>query len=81
VILYYFKPESYGSEYFVMANSKEEAIQSVKNLLNQKAKDDVERGTWDKIEDTNSYDELQGLLKEHTIKEYKQGQVVTSEIC
>lgn len=67
--LYYFNPNDYGSEAFVCAENKEQAI---KHLLEQK-------GTIFGMD--RDIDDMASLKQKYTIDEYKPGQVVFSEIC
>ena len=92
--LFYFNPNDYGTEAFVCANSKEEAIEQVKNALIEEDKATRERNwrTYDPIllEKANKQwdiylaSQIDNMCNEkngYTIDEYPVGKVVFSEIC
>ena len=67
--MYYFCPNGYSNEWFVMARSKEEAIAYVTDFLKSNG-DEYSLGNigiWDRN-------------KDYTIDEYKEGQVIQSEV-
>ena len=81
-ILYYFNPNTYGSEYFVMEESKEAALKSLRNFFKEMTKDadygefyaeDID--IWSKVDanDPETYP------MKYTIEEYGKGHVINSE--
>lgn len=82
--LYYFNPNDYGQEWFVMAQSKQDAIFYLLKYLTQKSLDDGE------TEDDDFYNEYLNAFKsalntgdlpyKYTIEECEEGKVIQSEI-
>ena len=66
--LYYFNPNDYGSEFFVMSNSKTEALEQVKNSKHYDSK---------LFKDSTIYH----LPSKYTIDEYELNQVIRSELA
>jgi hypothetical protein len=77
--LYYINPNDYGTEYFVMTESKEQALECVKKYLKEMA--DGEAGEMSSVYGSD-YDNLwkeatvNNLPNDYTIDEYKQGEVI-----
>lgn len=69
--LYYFNPNNYGKQYFVMAESEEEAYESLYDHIEKNDGDDSWIYMWHKKE----------LPRDYTLDVYEQGQVIQSEIC
>jgi len=72
--LYYFDPETYGDQFFVMAKNKQAAIKHVLNYLESNFKDlnfpNHYKEAWVKIKAGDTF----------VIKEFEEGEVIESEI-
>lgn len=66
--LYHLHPNSYGMEYFVLANSKEQALEFI-----------IQSGEYEVKMFKNST--INNLPWRYTLEEYKLGEVISSEIC
>lgn len=85
--MYYFNPNNYGAEYFTIAPNSETALNNVKSFLLKKAS----IGEGDKqycytnlyTNDYNVWKDatITNLPSGYTIDEYKNGDVVESELC
>lgn len=73
---YYFNPNSYDLEYIVLANSREEALEFLKDYLWEKSKDNDfyhdEFSLW-------KYSTIENLSSEYSISEFEFGQVIETE--
>jgi hypothetical protein len=94
--LYYFNPNDWGLEYFVMSDSKEEALESVIDFLKEKAVEEQESykemyklnpelndGTGyyqDLYNEWKLVKDVSKLLDNYTIKEYGKNEVIDSEL-
>ena len=87
--LYYMNPNNYGEQWFVMAETSEQAHQFILNSIQKKLDEDLLRGPQYGIEGNlleSYYAETLRDIKEYkkygyTLDEYKEGQVICSEIC
>ena len=86
--LYYFNPNNYDLEFFVMAESKEDARQSLLKYLKEKINEEIKNNTkysfydnylkkWEKvdIEDKSTYP------NKYTLDIYEPNMVIESEIA
>lgn len=66
--LFHFRTESYGEEFSVMAKSKDEAINFVREYIKNKDHDYYSR-------------DLEYCIEEDRILEFQEGEVLETEIC
>lgn len=72
--LYYFNPNAYGDQYFVMAENKAQAFEY---LLASSKIYKPDREAWEKVDILN----LEKLPFGYTLDEYEKGEVIRSEIA
>ena len=73
--LYYFDPNTYGMEYFTVASSEEDAIQSLNKFFEEC---EYPREGWGKNSPPLYWGHEQ--LKNYTIKVFNPGEIVQTEI-
>jgi hypothetical protein len=74
--LYYFDPNTYGEEFFTIAESEEEAIKALNNYLQEV---EYPRQGWGN--ETPALYWGHEFFKNYVIRKYNRGEVVNSEIC
>lgn len=74
--MYYFNPEGYGQEYFVMAETREEAIMYVKRSIQNKIDQNKKDGYCYEV-----YEDIIKEIDDYRIDELPEGWVVQTEIC
>lgn len=85
--LFYFKPESYGQEYFVMAESIDEAINSLNKYLKKEYDNELIRMKEWKIVSQRSYSvelvtwDILKTKRGYTVYQYGPNQIVQTEIA
>ena len=85
MFLYYFNPNNYGQEYFIMAENKTEAcnylLSFLRNaLINTDSDGSFEKENLELWEKINPLDSTTFPM-EYTLEEYEKGSVILSEIC
>lgn len=75
--LFYFNPNGYGTEAFVVAENKEDAIEYLKKATEEKCLKDPSLADWFR----EDYQNMSTTNSNYTIDEHPIGNVVFSEIC
>jgi len=80
--LFYFNPNTYGGEFFVMSKSKESALENLKKYLKEESVKEGENEDWYKEEYGYWKDAtMDSLPFKYTIEEYEEGKIIESEIA
>lgn len=78
--LYYLNPNGYGEQFFVMAESKEKAMESILKYI--KGMSRMEGDYWDNEHENFSKLHKEGKLANgYSLNEFSEGQVIRSEIA
>lgn len=75
--LYHLNPNGYGGEWFVMAESREKALESILTSVKRNCAGRNDYGECELIERFIKT----GAFKKYSLDEYDAGEVVVSEIC
>jgi hypothetical protein len=79
--MYYFNPNTYGTEYITMAKSPEEALENLKKYLQHETEfEDLEtewyKGEYDKWKNST----LENLPDKYSLEEFYEDDVIETEI-
>ena len=79
--MYYFNPNTYGTEYITMAKSPEEALENLKKYLQHETEFEDMETDWYKNEyETWKDATIDNLPEKYAAEEYYEGDVIETEI-